>query len=69
MDGSGSPCLKKGMEPVWAQFISDSITAYHNNGIPMWGLTIQNEPEFAAPWGKQILFLARVQDYFTNSFS
>eukprot|EP00029_Vermamoeba_vermiformis_P000310 TRINITY_DN1034_c0_g1_i1.p1 TRINITY_DN1034_c0_g1~~TRINITY_DN1034_c0_g1_i1.p1 ORF type:complete len:471 (-),score=165.50 TRINITY_DN1034_c0_g1_i1:42-1454(-) len=50
MDGSGSPCLKKGMESVWAQFISDSITAYHNNGIPMWGLTIQNEPEFAAPW-------------------
>jgi len=35
---------------TWAKFISKFITEYEKNGIPIWGITIQNEPEFAAPW-------------------
>ena len=32
----------------WALYYSKYITAYKNLGVPFWGLTVQNEPEFAA---------------------
>ncbi|KAJ3433808.1 glucosylceramidase [Anaeramoeba flamelloides] len=35
---------------AWALYFSKWISAYKQSGIPIWGLTIQNEPEFAAPW-------------------
>jgi glucosylceramidase len=66
MDGSNSPCLKPGMEPVWAQFISESLAAFHNSGIPMWGLTIQNEPEFAAPWEACTFTAAEERDFLRD---
>lgn len=52
MDGSSSPGLKADprVHESWALFFSKSITDYKNRGIPVWGITIQNEPEFAAPW-------------------
>lgn len=34
----------------WALFYSKFISAYNARGIPIWGLTVQNEAEFAAPW-------------------
>jgi glucosylceramidase len=37
-------------EAAWAKYISNFISAYKAKGVPMWGLTVQNEPEFAAPW-------------------
>jgi glucosylceramidase len=52
MDGSSQPGLKKDprYQDAWALFFSKSISDYKNRGIPVWGITIQNEPEFAAPW-------------------
>ncbi|KAI9913072.1 hypothetical protein PsorP6_005090 [Peronosclerospora sorghi] len=38
------------MRASWALYFSKFITAYKNHGISFWGLTPQNEPEFAAPW-------------------
>jgi glucosylceramidase len=34
----------------WALFYSKFIKSYKQEGIDIWGLTIQNESEFAAPW-------------------
>jgi len=52
MCGSGSPGLIPGANysTSWALFFSKFFTAYANAGINFWGLTVQNEPEFAAPW-------------------
>ncbi|KAE9033937.1 hypothetical protein PR003_g10209 [Phytophthora rubi] len=49
--GSMDPVgLKDDMRATWALYFSKFITAYKEQGIPFWGLTPQNEPEFAAPW-------------------
>uniref|UniRef100_A0A7S3JYT7 Glycosyl hydrolase family 30 TIM-barrel domain-containing protein n=1 Tax=Aureoumbra lagunensis TaxID=44058 RepID=A0A7S3JYT7_9STRA len=35
---------------VWARYIMKWISAYQNYEIPIWGLTVQNEPESAQAW-------------------
>lgn len=37
-------------QQTWARYISKFISAYAAHGVPLWGLTVQNEPEFDAPW-------------------
>ena len=52
MDGSNQPGLKNStlVHASWALFYSKFIDAYKKEGINLWGLTVQNEPLFAAPW-------------------
>lgn len=52
MDGSNQPGLIQDPKifQSWALFLSKTITEYQKIGINLWGITIQNEPEFAAPW-------------------
>ncbi|CEG40789.1 gh30 glucocerebrosidase glucosylceramidase precursor [Plasmopara halstedii] len=51
MLGSVKPVgLRDDMRASWALYFSKFITAYKKHGISFWGLTPQNEPEFAAPW-------------------
>ncbi|KAL4101993.1 hypothetical protein PRIC1_005741 [Phytophthora ramorum] len=51
MLGSVKPVgLRDDMRAPWALYFSKFITAYKNHGIPFWGLSPQNEPEFNAPW-------------------
>jgi glucosylceramidase len=52
MDGSSTPGLIQDSRifQSWALYYSKFLSAYKAQGIPFWGLTIQNEPEFAAPW-------------------
>ncbi|OWZ23278.1 GH30 glucocerebrosidase/glucosylceramidase precursor [Phytophthora megakarya] len=51
MLGSIKPVgLRDDMRAPWALYFSKFITAYKKQGIPFWGLSPQNEPEFAAPW-------------------
>jgi glucosylceramidase len=51
MLGSVTPVgLRDDMQAAWALYFSKFISAYKNYGINFWGLTPQNEPEFAAPW-------------------
>jgi O-glycosyl hydrolase len=38
------------MKKAWALYIVKFIIAYEAKGAPVWALTPQNEPEFAAPW-------------------
>lgn len=35
---------------AWARYISYFVSAYARKGVPIWGVTPQNEPEFPAPW-------------------
>lgn len=50
MDHSGNPCLKAGMAPVWAKYFSKWLSAYKAHDIPIWAITVQNEPENNASW-------------------
>merc|ERR1719221_791968 len=50
MDGSSDVCLKDGLCPTWAKYMSKWISAYQAQGVPIWAITVQNEPGFAAPW-------------------
>jgi len=52
MDGSDFPGLIQDPKifASWALYFSKTITEYAKVGIYFWGITIQNEPEFAAPW-------------------
>jgi hypothetical protein len=53
MTGSASPNGLRDDPQVklaWARYISRFISAYKKKGVPVWSVTPQNEPEFAAPW-------------------
>ncbi|KAL9643986.1 hypothetical protein ABK040_005454 [Willaertia magna] len=54
MDGSARPFGLLNFTRVldsWALHYSKFVDAYKQEGIDrIWGLTVQNEPEFAAPW-------------------
>ena len=49
-------CLREGVGPdsryakAWALYFSKFLTAYSNLGLPLQAITVQNEPEFPAPW-------------------
>ena len=49
-------CLRDGVGPdskyaaAWALYFSKYLTAYQDLGLPLWAVTVQNEPEFSAPW-------------------
>jgi len=42
--------LKPEYYPVWARFIAKYIQAYEAEGIPLWGITVQNEPVGRHRW-------------------
>ena len=57
MVSSAEPvCVRDGVGPTspyaaaWALYFSKFLTAYSQLGLPIWAVTVQNEPEFAAPW-------------------
>jgi len=52
MDGSNHPGLIQDPKifTSWALYLSKVVTEYGKIGINFWGLTIQNEPEYAANW-------------------
>eukprot|EP00931_Biecheleriopsis_adriatica_P052851 TRINITY_DN30821_c0_g1_i2.p1 TRINITY_DN30821_c0_g1~~TRINITY_DN30821_c0_g1_i2.p1 ORF type:complete len:898 (+),score=116.40 TRINITY_DN30821_c0_g1_i2:338-2695(+) len=47
---SDSPGLKEECQDVWARYISKWISAYHRQDIPIWAITIQNEPMANSRW-------------------
>lgn len=68
MDGSDLPCLKDGDEylEAWALYLSKFITAHEEEGIPFWGMTVQNEPEFNAPWEACTYTPEQERDFIIN---
>ncbi|CAM9842799.1 unnamed protein product, partial [Ascophyllum nodosum] len=43
-------CADPRVHAAWALYFSKFITAYKEQGIDMWGLTVQNESENPGPW-------------------
>jgi hypothetical protein len=42
---------------AWALYYSKFAEAYDRQNLTLWGFTVQNEPEFSAPWGCGVLVL------------
>jgi O-glycosyl hydrolase len=51
MDGSSAPLgLRAECRAVWAAYVSRWLAGYAAHGVPIWAVTMQNEPENSAPW-------------------
>jgi len=48
MNGGGS--LRPEYRAAWARYYTRYVRAYEAEGIPIWGLTVQNEPEATQTW-------------------
>lgn len=66
MDHSGKPCLKHGMEQVWANYIAKWIQSYWAHGVPIWGMTVQNEPLNNASWEACLMSSKEEADFVAN---
>jgi glucosylceramidase len=62
-DGS----LRPEYYPTWALFFSKYIEAYGEQGIPIWGVTVENEPlGNGAQWESMIYTPAQMTDFIKN---
>ena len=73
MTGSALPvCLRDGVgtdskyAASWALFFDKFITAYANHGVKFYGVTVQNEPEFPAPWDACAYDVTHEGDFVAN---
>jgi glucosylceramidase len=51
---------------VWANYYVSFMKAYKNEGIPFWGLTVQNEPMATQTWESCIYTAAEERDFVKN---
>jgi len=58
--------LKKSYYPSWANYFTKFIKAYEKEGIPIWGLTIQNEPMAVQRWESCIYTAEEERDFLKN---
>jgi O-glycosyl hydrolase len=68
MDGSDSPGLINDSKiySAWALLLSKFVSAYKALGIEFWGITVQNESEFAAPWVRLTFLMPCFHTCHTN---
>jgi glucosylceramidase len=52
--------------PSWANYYIKFIQSYQNEGIPVWGLTIQNEPMATQIWESCIYTAEEERDFLKN---
>ena len=58
--------LKKENYQTWANYFVKFIKAYEKEGIPVWGLTIQNEPMATQIWESCIFTAEEETDFLKN---
>ena len=58
--------LKKEYYPAWANYFAKFIKAYEKEGIPIWGMTIQNEPMAVQRWESCIYTAEEERDFLKN---
>jgi len=51
---------------AWATYYTKFIKAYEQAGIPIWGITIQNEPMAKQTWESMIYTAAEERDFLKN---
>lgn len=50
----------------WAMYYTKFIKAYENEGIPIWGITVQNEPMATQTWESCIYTAEEERDFLKN---
>jgi glucosylceramidase len=58
--------LKPEYHQSWANFYVKFINAYQKAGIPVWGLTVQNEPMAIQKWESCVFTAAEERDFVKN---
>ncbi len=58
--------LKPEFYQPWANYYVKFIEAYEAEGIPIWGLTIQNEPMAVQRWESCIYTAEEERDFLKN---
>ena len=58
--------LKEAFYQPWANYYAKFINAYEAEGIPIWGLTIQNEPMAVQRWESCIYTAEEERDFLKN---
>ena len=68
MVGSGPTGLKPDPEShqAWARYLSLWVSSMEKQGIPLWGMTVQNEPEYAAPWEACVYSAEEERDFIRD---
>ncbi len=51
---------------VWADYFVKFVKAYEDEGIPIWGLTVQNEPMAVQTWESCIFTASEERDFVNN---
>jgi len=58
--------LLKEYYPAWAMYYTKFIKAYEAEGMPIWGITIQNEPMATQRWESCIYTAGQERDFLKN---
>ena len=58
--------LKNEYRHIWADYYCKFIEHYENEGIPMWGLSVQNEPEAKQTWDSCLYTAEEERDFVKN---
>ncbi len=58
--------LKAQYRDAWARYYIRFMEAYEQEGIPIWGLTVQNEPMAVQTWESCIYTAAEERDFVKN---
>ncbi len=59
--------LKPGYYQTWANYFTKFIKTYEKEGIPIWGVTIQNEPMATQKWESCIFTAEDERDFLKNN--
>ncbi len=59
--------LKKEFYQPWANYYTKFIKAYEKEGVPVWGITIQNEPMATQKWESCIYTGEEERDFLKNN--
>ncbi|WP_314588863.1 glycoside hydrolase family 30 protein [Paenibacillus terrigena] len=51
---------------VWARYYTKFIRAYEAAGVPIWGITVQNEPDAVQTWDSCIYSAEQERDFIKN---
>ena len=59
--------LKPEFYPAWAMYYTKFIKAYEAEGMPMWGISVQNEPMAKQRWESCIYTAEEERDFLKNN--
>jgi glucosylceramidase len=58
--------LKPELRQAWADYVAKFVRAYEREGIPIWGVTVQNEPMATQTWESCVYTAEDERDFIKN---